>query len=76
MKIFTALYVSVLYARYLCSRAHSAKRARDDIEFCILVSVVQRVDLAKKHYLMSGAAQYCTHYKNLRSQQYLMLFRG
>ena len=31
------LYIFELYARYLCSRAHSAKRARDDRVSCIQI---------------------------------------
>ena len=44
-------HISTLYARYICLRAHSAKRARDDRVYCI-----QRI--AKQNLLLELEANY------------------
>ena len=40
-KILVKLQLTPLYARYLCLRAHSAKRARDDRVSCIQLTPIK-----------------------------------
>ena len=74
-----------LYARYLCSRAHSAKRARDDRVSCIQhlqvlsgskIIIKSCTTVSKQHSVLSTSIYYIGRFPNRQCPRYPIVARA